>query len=141
MNLTTKVIAESDEKHDIRLCRNCGETIHQELFANIWTHGEWNRFYCTNPFPLPKKFDTDLRYECKLHDYQPSDVSDAMVCQKCFRNIAKSEFFTNRNVFWCRIHNMKFTNINYHKKKHHANGVVMDYIEYVSNPYKTTFLM
>jgi len=124
-------------------CRHCTDEIVQEFVKGIWIHGDYNRYNCTLAEPLSKKqslkFRDAYRPLCKLHNYQPSKYSDTMICTKCFDDIPKKDFFTNRNIYWCRIHNEKFTNIDYHKKKKHTQitggktyVTVMDYIEYDS---------
>ena len=55
------------ESHDIRNCKYCNETIQQDCIKGIWSHGDWNRFDCTQPNPQPKKFKINDLKTCKLH--------------------------------------------------------------------------
>jgi len=134
-------------EHNRKSCRNCTGEIVQEFVKGIWKHDDYNRYDCTEANPITrkqeKKYNNTWEGNCKLHNYQPSDFSEAMICTECFANVAKKVFFTNRNVYWCRIHNTKFTNIEYHKKKYHTivlhgitSNVVMDYVEYVADQFE-----
>jgi len=115
-------------------CANCGDDIEQECIKGLWSHGSWNRYNCIMPVPitvyLKRKFAKG-EYQCKSHNYQKKEFSDAVVCTECGDSMFKRDFFTNRNIYWCRLCNFKFTNLKYHKKKFHHNGeVAMDYIDY-----------
>ncbi|MCV0393669.1 MAG: hypothetical protein K5790_10345 [Nitrosopumilus sp.] len=121
-------------------CKNCRTRIQAEYIKEIWTHGNHNYYDCTLAEPEEpeetitkgnrRRYTTNL---CKSHNYQKNQYSKAVICDRCGDAIHERDFFTNRNIYWCRICNSKFSNIEYHKKKYHNDGkVVMDYIEYES---------
>lgn len=123
------------------ICKNCRSGIIAEYIKEIWTHGSHNPYSCTLAEPLDEETrrleDNRQRYTthiCKSHNYQKNSYSKAMICSRCGDTIHERDFFTNRNIYWCRVCNSKFSNIGYHKKKFHNEGkTVMDYIEYRSS--------
>lgn len=146
--MTKPIRPDFETEHDnsgkwrFKRCKNCGDQLECEFIKNIWKHmSEHNYYNCISPEPISKKLEakfSNLRnHDCKLHNYEKSKKSDAVICSKCGDVIHKRDFFTNRDVYWCRLHNMKFTNIRYHEKKYHTlpdgTKTVMDYIEYHSD--------
>jgi len=122
-------------------CKNCGCSISSPFIKHVWEHdseGGENPYDCQ--LPVPRNDKKTWGGFCKVHNYVKSKHSDALICTKCFDSMHKRDFFTNRNIYWCRSCNFKFSNIKYHKKEHHTHKIAgrtvvsaMDYIEYQSD--------
>lgn len=127
-----------------RPCRNCGCSVTQDYIKGIWKHDggdDDNPYNCqlAEPFTAKqfKAFHSVAKYECNPHNYKKNKHADCVMCTECADVIHIRDFFTSFNVYWCRSCNMKFTSLEYHKKKYHTHKIgkrthtsVVDYVDY-----------